>query len=141
MLGSWRCAQCSACPDWSWKAVSLARVVRANQTLSQAEPEGLYGCGLVNGGVCDGLEVLVEDEGVDSTAIEQEPKNIPVELPGLTAYLIVAPELVRPVYTPHVPIVLNDTGWTRYWLFGVVRIPPCYCCVPFRLTVRGHDVH
>ena len=70
------------------------RVVDTDQPLCQANPEVFHGHSLLDGGICDWLEVLHENGSVDSTAVEEEPENVPVKLPGFALDLVVTSKLI-----------------------------------------------
>ncbi len=93
------------------------------------------------GGIRDRLEVLQEDEGIDGTRVKQEPEDISVVLPALAPDLVVAPKLVRLVYTPNELFVLENAWWTSDCFDCAITILPLHSSVPLWLAVRGHRVH
>ena len=80
--------------------------------------------------VCCRTEVLRQDQGIDDTAINQEPENVTVEFSCLTTDQRVILELVCLLHTSHKLIVSNNIGRTRNLLDSAIMFYSVHCGLP-----------
>ena len=56
--------------------------------------------------------MLVENESVGNTDIKEKMEDVLVQLPTLSAAVVVAAQLITPIHSTHITVVHFDSFWT-----------------------------
>ena len=109
---------------------SSATTVLPNQLSSQLQPK------LLDSDLGVRTIVFIEDVCVGYCNIEQGVEYVLIELSAFGTAVVVATQLVTPVYSSHVGIVLNDGVWTCDRDSGTISLSPQYRPRCLGLTAR-----
>ena len=82
--------------------------------------------------------VLVEDVGVGNCHGKQEIINIFIEFPALCAAAVVSTQLVTPIHSSHVGVILDDGFWGRDRDSGAIPLSSEYSASCLGLSGCGH---